>query len=242
MKKIWNICHNPKFIRKGMLILFIITILSLFGGIHSRELIDKVIPQYGFNSTKNMWVFWCFLPIPILSIVLGFKYKRVGYKCTKNIIAGFIIGVSLLAYGSFSMFPTFEVDYIKINDYKEIIDVELPDNGVLEIIEWGTYFDEDKKEYVVINAYYDKEDVKSLVNSIENSNNWILSMEIKSELRIFIPTTLYSDDDAYYSIYNKTTNQYNVLPDSSGNYEIYTMKYDKSDKQLTIHKFKYSYR
>lgn len=139
------------------------------------------------------------------------------------------------------MLPTFSEDYNKIYNYKDIIDAELPNTGTLEIQDWGTYFDEDKTEYTIINAYYDKEDVKGLVGSIENSNNWVLSKKIKSELKIFIPSELHSDTDAYFSIYNKTTNQYNSIPKIAGNYEIYTMKYDKSDKQLEIHKFKYFY-
>lgn len=233
--------HNPNFIKNGMLILFIITIASLWGAWYSLALVNKVIPQHDFNFTKNMWVFWCWLPIPILSIILGFKYKNAGFECTRNIIGGFIIGFLLLIYGSFCMFPTFSEDYNKINQYKEIIDAELPNSGTLEIQDWGTSFDEDKTEYTIISAYYDKEDVKKLVESIENNKNWVLSKEIKSELKIFVPSQLGTDDDAYYSIYNKTTNQYNLLPENSGDYEIYAMKYDKSDKHLEIHKFKISY-
>lgn len=233
--------HNPSFIKNGMILLFIITIASLWGALYSISLVNEFIPQHGFNFTKNMWVFWCWLPIPILSIILGFKYKNAGFKCTKNIVGGFIIGFLLLIYGSFCMFPTFSKDYNEINQYKEIIDAELPNNGTLEIQDWGTYFDEDKTEYTIINAYYDKEDVKGLVDSIENSDNWVLSNKIKSYLKIFIPSQLRSDDDAYYSIYNKTTNQYNNLPENSGDYEVYAMKYDKSDKHLEIHKFKISY-
>lgn len=233
--------HNPDFIKKGMIILFIITIASLWGGLYSVGLVYKINPQQGFNFSKNMWVFWCWLPIPILSIILGFKYKKAGFKCTKNIVGGFIIGFLLLIFGSCSNLPTFSVDYSNINDYKEIIDAELPDNGNLEMIYWGTYFDEDKTEYSVINAYYDKENVEKLVKSIENNEKWVLSKEIKTELKVFIPSQLRSDYDAYYSIYNKTTNQYNLLPEISGNYEVYAMKYDKSDKHLEIHKFNISY-
>lgn len=233
--------NNSK-IKGKMLILFVACLITFYLACFLHSYLNKIFDVPFVLSSTTMWVFWCFLPIPILSIVLGFKYKRVGYKCTKNIIAGFIIGFLLLGFGSFSMFKTFEVGYNKISDYKGIIDAKLPNNGELEIQNWGTYYDEDKTEYVIINAYYDKEDVTNLVNSIENSNNWILSKEIKLELRVFVPSQLRSDDDAYYSIYNKTTNQYNTLPINSGNYEIYTMKYDKSDKQLTIHKFKYLYR
>ena len=195
-----------------------------------------------FKIENHIWVFWCWLPIPVLSIILGFKYKNAGFKCTKNIVGGFIIGFLMLIYGSFCLMPTFEQDYNKIDAYKNYIDAPLPNNGELEIQNWGTYFDEDKTNYTIINVYYDKEDVNDLINSIENSNNLILSKEIKSELKILIPSQLKSDFDAYYSIYNKTTNEYNTLPTIAGNYEIYAMKYDKSDKHLEIHKFDYNYK
>ena len=112
---------------------------------------------------------------------------------------------------------------------------------------WGTYFDEDKTNYTIINAYYDKENVarksvEDLVSSIKNNSNWMPSKEIKSELRVFIPSQLRTDDDVYFSIYNKTTNQYNTLPETTGNYEIYAMKYDISEKHLEIHKFDYLYK
>ena len=80
--------------------------------------------------------------------------------------------------------------------------------------------------------------------NVSNNQNCFLpdfNQKIKSELKIFVPSQLRSDDDAYYSIYNKTANQYNYLPYISGDYEIYAMKYDKSDKHLEIHKFKISY-
>lgn len=232
---------NTKLINTLMIILFIATLCCLWGAMWSVSLINEINTQHGFNFTKNTWVFWCWLPIPISSIILGFIYNGKGLKCTKNIVAGFIIGFLLLVYGAFSLFPTFSEDYSKINDYKQYIDASIPSNGELEIQNWETYFDDDKTEYAIINAYYDKEDVSILENSIEESNNWILSTKLKSELRILLPTQFRSSDNVYYSIYNKTTNEYNTIPNESGEYEIYSMYYDKSLKQLSIHKYKYSF-
>ena len=232
---------NTKLINTLMIILFIATLCCLWGAMWSVSLINEINTQHGFNFTKNTWVFWCWLPIPISSIILGFIYNGKGLKCTKNIVAGFIIGFLLLVYGAFSLFPTFSEDYSKINDYKQYIDASIPSNGELEIQNWETYFDDDKTEYAIINAYYDKEDVSILENSIEESNNWILSTKLKSELKILLPTQFRSSDNVYYSIYNKTTNEYNTIPNESGEYEIYSMYYDKSLKQLSIHKYKYSF-
>lgn len=232
---------NTKLINTLMIILFIATLCCLWGAMWSVSLINEINPQHGFNFTKNTWVFWCWLPIPISSIILGFIYNGKGLKCTKNIVAGFIIGFLLLVYGAFSLFPTFSEDYSKINDYKQYIDASIPSNGELEIQNWETYFDDDKTEYAIINAYYDKEDVSILENSIEESNNWILSTKLKSELKILLPTQFRSSGNVYYSIYNKTTNEYNTIPNESREYEIYSMYYDKSLKQLSIHKYKYNF-
>lgn len=231
---------NPNLTKTLMILLFVATLCCLWGALWSVSLINEINPQHGFNFTKNTWVFWCWLPIPIASIILGFIYNSKGLKCTKNIVAGFIIGF-LLVYGAFSLFPTFSEDYNKINDYKQYIDASIPSNGELEIQNWETYFDDDKTEYAIINAYYDKEDVSKLENSIEESNNWILSTKLKSELKILLPTQFRSSDNVYYSIYNKTTNEYNTIPNESGEYEIYSMYYDKSLKQLSIHKYKYNF-
>ena len=81
-----------------------------------------------FKIENHIWVFWCWLPIPVLSIILGFKYKNAGFKCTKNIVGGFIIGFLMLIYGSFCLMPTFEQDYNKIDAYKNYIDAPLPNN------------------------------------------------------------------------------------------------------------------
>ena len=230
-----------KRIKAIMIILFVVTLCCPFFALMSMSYAKEINPQHGFNFTKNAWVFWCWLPIPILSAILGFRYKK-GLKCKKNIVGGFIIGTILLIYGFFYWFPTFEQEYNKIDAYRSIVDANLPDSGQLEIVEWGTYFDDDKTEYVIINAYYDRENVDNLESSIENNAHWILCETIRSDMKVLIPSTLKSDTDAYYSIYNKTTGEYNALPASTGSYEIYAMKYDKSAKQLEIHSFLIDYR
>ena len=189
-----------------------------------------------------MWLIWCFLPIPILSIILGFKYKKRGLKCTKNIVGGFIIAFFMFIYGSFCLFPSFSEDYNKIYEYKDIINAQLPSNGYLEIIKWNVTSDSDITEYTSINAYYDNEDTSNFEKSIENNSNWILSNEVKSELKVLIPNFYRYDKKVYYSIYNKTTNEYNRLPSESGKYEIYSMSYYIATKTLEISKFKYDYK
>ena len=232
--------HHPNFIKAFMIILFIITLMSLFAGLFTIAIVDILFHRHGLDFPQNAFIFWAWLPIPILSIILGFKYTKAGFKCTKNIVGGFIMAFLLLIYGSFGFFPNDRrKDYNEIYTYSNIINVKLPNNGKLGIQTLPRYFDDDKFNYTVINAYYDNENVEDFVNEIKNSPTWILSTDINPELKTFIPSTLYSDDDAYYSIYNKTTSDYNTLPELE---DKYAMKYDISDKKLEIHKFDYYYK
>lgn len=220
--------NNPIFIKKIMLVLFVITILSF------------IIVAY-FCIESALW-WWAFLPIPILSIILGYKYKNIGFKCTKNIVAGFIIAFLYLFFGLLWILPDNTVDYKQIDNYRNVIDATLPKNGKLTIKKWNAYTEEDKTNFTVINVDYKGENLKKLESNIQNSNNWILSKKIKSDLMLYIPFILESDYDAYYSIYNKTTNLYNTIPENAGEYEIYVMKYDISDKHLEIYEFDFTYR
>ena len=234
--------HNPKFIKNFMIILFIMTLFSIYGAECSLELINKINPQYGFNFVKNYWVFWLWLPLPILSIVLGYKYKRAGFKCTKNIVGGFIIFFILFMVGLNGIISTnYNEDYSNINDYINIINASVPSSGELQIINFDNYFNDDISNYSIINVYYAKQDINDLYNSIVSSDTWILSTELKSELKILYPQLSKIRDDTYYSIYNKTTNEYNTLPNESGKYEIYSMYFSKELKQLTIEKYIYNY-
>lgn len=239
--KVINKYRNPNFIKNGMFVLFILTIACLWLSIFSFSLIERLRPHHYLNVFKNMWIFFCWLPIPILSIILGFKFDKAGFKCTKNIVAGFIMGFIFIIFGSLSTVPIISEDYSKIDVYRDVIDAELPKNGELIIENWDTCSGADKTECTILNVYYD-EDVDDLVSSIENSENWFLCKDISSKLKIFIPLQLYVEDDSYFSIYNKTTNEYNKLPETSGDYEIYAMKYSKSRKNLEIYKFKYAYK
>lgn len=123
-KKCINKKNNIKVLKKTvkkdkrvfMIILFIVTILSIYGALFTYGLIGVIRENtYGYNIFKDMWTFWLWLPIPVLSIILGFKYKKQGLKCTKNIIGGFIVGFLLLIYGSMGLI------FENLNDYTNSI-------------------------------------------------------------------------------------------------------------------------
>ncbi len=223
-----------------MNVLFILTLASIFFGL----ITNSILSYNKIDFTSTSWVFWLWLPVPILSIFLGYKYKKNGLKVKKNIISGYIIGILLLIYGSFwLMFPSSASSYNILYKYKNIISDNLPKKGDLQIVDLNSSNSEISK-YTLYVATYKKYDAKDFYNSVKKSDNWVLDSELKSNLKIFIPVNIIqkSSSKVYYSIYNKTLDEYNKLPVNSGDYQIFTMIYDSSKNILEVHKFMYKYK
>lgn len=223
-----------------MNVLFILTLASIFFGL----ITSSILSYNKIDFTSTSWAFWLWLPVPILSIILGYKYKKNGLKVKKNIISGYIIGILLLIYGSFwLMFPSSASSYNILYKYKNIISDNLPKKGNLQIVNLNSSNSEIGK-YTLYVAMYKKDDAKDFYNSVKKSDNWVLDSELKSNLKIFVPVNIIqkSSSEVYYSIYNKTLDEYNKLPVNSGDYQIFTMIYDSSKKILEVHKFMYKYK
>lgn len=232
---------NTDNINKLMNVLFVLSILSIFLGVWTTD----YFTANSFDFFRNFWILLCYIPIPLLSIILGFKYNSYGLKCTKNIVCGFVVGTLLFAFGITSFIipkDFFGADYSKINSYRKYIDADIPKNGTINQIIDLDSIDASKSETEYIDVYYEKNESKVLEKSIVNNDNWLLYKDIKSTLKIFMGSYNYYDDDTYVSIYNKTTNEYNSLPAKAGNYEFYVSIYNKNNKNLNINKFIYSYK
>lgn len=235
--------ENKTLVKNILLILFILTIISIYGASFTLNIVLGNKPA--ILSNDYLWVFWFWLPIPILSIILGFKYKKYGFKTTKNIVAGFIIGILLLEFGSFSfIFPSMEIEYKNINNYKEMLNVDFPSKGILTQEKYDALFDEDKTNITNTQAFYKSSDnLKHFEKSIKNGENWIKATEIKTELNLLIPYQLRNSisESCYFLIFNQDADEYNKVPSSQGKYHIYVSLYDFDNKLLQINDFYYDY-
>lgn len=81
------------------ILLFVLSICMLWGALAA------VAARTAINGSMidNMWLFFCFVPIPLASIAYSFYLKNQGYKYKKNLIVGIIMTTLLCIYGSFSM-------------------------------------------------------------------------------------------------------------------------------------------
>lgn len=231
--------NNHKLIISLMNLLFKISICSILLSLLLVAILNSINPLHGINVFRYFWVFICFIPFPLLLIILGYQYKRKGLNCNKNITGGFIIFLILILFGLISFSSEFNQDYKKIDEYRDIINADLPHNGEIEIRSWDNCIDDDKTNCSNIKVYYDNQNIDNLIISIKNNNNWILSKNIESELKKLFPSDLKVGDDSYILIYNETTEEYNTLPDKNGTYVFDIMKFDSFDKKLEIYKFNY---
>lgn len=232
--------------KRRMIILFILTLFSIYGALGTYTAAVRYFNLQGWIPAVLILI-W--LIIPILSIIYGFKYNSAGLKCTKNIVAGFIVGFILFVYGGLSFIASvmqntlnnYACDYSNIYEYSSIINADIPENGELQIFDLSDTNEDLYNNHIIINADYQYEDTAALSDSIKNSNTWQPCKDMDSTLQIFIPFFTYTDENTYVSIYNKTLNSYNILPDNPGDYEIYSMIYDIESKYLEIHKFTFNY-
>lgn len=231
-KKSLSSHKNKNAVETFMNILFILSLLILFYVLYTLE--DEGFKEkYYIVVAKVLFV--------IFSLILSFLFNKKGVKCTKNIVVSFVLLFFVILQSIVPLSLNIETDYSKINEYKEIVDAKLPQDGKLNIMEFNNVY-EDKKNYVMLEAFYSKNQSKIIENSIKESKNWILKKDLSSNLKIFFSQSFISGENSYYSVYNKTNNEYNKVPDRSGEYEIYAIKYDFDDDVLEIDKFNYFYK
>ncbi len=236
---------NVKKIQLKLKILFILTILSIFFAIilfcfYIAPVIDKLptdIMRY------YCWVFLLWLPIPIISIVLGIKYKKRGFNCKKNIIAGWIVAILLAIVGISSIFVE-KKDYNNIYTYKNIVGVDIPQRGKLYEVNLTSEFKNNITKYAL---FTNKTENQKFYQDIQTNKNWISNEKISDSMWHMLSSTFdleckMLEHVCYYSVYVKDLNQYNTSITEDGTYYIYAMIYDYSSWYLKIEEYQYTYQ
>jgi hypothetical protein len=237
--------RKSKFVKITKLLLIIVPILSIFGGLYTFAMYNKINNIYDANFTQSAWLFWLWLPVPIISIIISYIYQKRGVNCSKNILVGFIISILLLIFGSFSLIPysyDFSGNYDIIEDYQSVMNVRIPASGQLKSGTSKSFNHKNISNLKIIIVNYKKEDTSILTNDILNNENWILSTLLTSKLENLIPSVFSTSDNIYYLFYNKTLDEYNTIPNNEGTYQFYTIRYDISEKNLLIYTFDYNYQ
>ena len=199
-------------------ILFLLTLISPFVSLVIISIFGEPEIFSALGMTRYIWIMLLFIPIGVLSILIGLKLKKGKQEYKKNIIVAVIVLPLLAIFGSYRFIDSnisYDTDIIitliTLSKYKLVSLVTI--NG-------------EEVGYVESKEKFEQE--------IKNSQLWEdeLDFYIKSVLPYEIQ--IQSDNFEYFIFYNVTTGQYNDSNFAKGNYKVMFIAYDCDLQKLVI--------
>ena len=227
-------CKHPKFLKVFMFLLFILSICTIGFSIMSSIILSLIQDTVNCNA----WCYLIFIPIPLLSFILGFyfkynKYSNLEIDYNLNIIIGGIFTIILILFGYNYIIPSNIEDSLN-KQYKSIIKVNLPSYVLRGNAMSGAYnYKDNIVMYDIDIMDFTKKDGDKLYKEISNSNNWILNPKLDSK---YINSRLYKlklNKNTYVLEYYDSL--YNTYSLDEGEHYIFT--YDYIKRHLEIHKY-----
>ncbi len=228
----------PTVLRALSIILFIASILSLWGAMATVGLVSEM------NNLliENMWIFFLFSPIPLSSVVLGFVLRSKGYKYLKNLIIGIIMLTLLCVYGSFTYIfaDTYDHSDKQIVKVEQMLRIDIPDHKQIITQDHTSEKPLNSGEILYYSSdVYFEEDVASIFEKqLSTDEKWLYS--VPNEL-IGITSSLGSDSYDYELIYNADTYEFNALPDQSDTYHFLNILYNEEYNHMKIIEYDINY-
>lgn len=230
-------------------IFFILSFLTMFAGIICTSAMSASNNLY----YENMWVFFLFLPIPIVSIILGVLKLKRREKGTKNIVAGIIMAFLLIIYGSFSFIyeepstivrPTVDVstnyddeeqivfDYV--SKIEEEVKIDLPKSAVVTDMKTVVGDESWNKDtyYNVITIQLSDYDAWKFEKNQKKFELW--TAQLKKEFNELLPPRYCGGDADYYILYNTNDETYNLIPTVTGEYKFWFLCYYADDNCFKV--------
>lgn len=222
-------------------IFFVLSFLTIFAGIICTAAMSASNNLY----YENMWVFFLFLPIPIVSIILGVLKLKRREKGTNNIVAGLIMAFLLIIYGSFSFIyeepetvvrPTVDIEidedeevtafFDYISEIEKTVKIDLPDSAVItDISVLGgneSSWNEDQY-YAVITLKISDYDAQKFEKDQMKFEFW--TAQLRDDYDQLLPSRYRGTDADYYLLYNTTYGTYNTIPTVDGKYRFWYLCY-----------------
>ena len=226
-------------LEKAATVLFILTLVSLFGAMICMSILSEI--NHAFIG--NAWVFFLLTPITISSIVLGVVLKKKGKKYKKNIIAGIVMTVSLCMYGSFTFIfaGLYTHDEAPILRVERLLHIDIPEYEYINTLDWSQGIQSSRSTtYLMSEVYFKEEAVKEFEQGLPYDYKWMKGA-IPSDL-VGI-TSFFSDSRNYdYSIiYNVNTGEFNTLPSRSGRFRFINVMYNCKSNEMTIVEYEIDY-
>ena len=217
--------------KKGKLFSKILFWITLFTPIISFYLVCMIGEANIFGVAgivRYSWIMLLFIPICILSILIGLKLKNSKQKYKKNFIISFICLPLLIIFGSyrfiFNSVVSYDVDEVSIIEDK--INFDIPDEIKVATNKLDLY----NISYVKI---VDNESKDVFEQEIRNNQIW--QDKLNSDIKSLLPITIQYETEVFdcFLFYNMTTDEYNEYP-LSEKCECVFIAYDCEGQRLII--------
>lgn len=175
------------------------------------------------------WIMLCFIPIGLISLIVGSILKKRKQNYKKNFIVALICLPILFIFGSFRIFfadLVITTDTTRLESAEITASIELPSRIKIATEELGEY----SLSYVKI---VDGEEKKKFEKDIESDSRWVeeLGTKIEQILPISIEVEVQGFDR--FLFYNITTAEYNVYP-TDGEHDCLLVAYDYDLQRIVI--------
>ena len=209
-------------------ILFWTTLISPMVSFSMASMIGEANIFGVVGIIRYSWVMLLFIPIGILSILIGFKLKNSTQKYKKNFVVSFICLPLLIIFGSYRFIFNNAVSYDvnEVSIIEEKINLEIPDDIKVATNKLDIY----NISYLkIINS-----ESKDMFEQ-EVRNNQLWQKELKSEIKSLLPLDIQYESEIfeYFVFFNITSNEYNIPP-LSGENECIFIAYDCDLQRLII--------
>lgn len=210
-------------------IIFVLTLLSPIISFSLVCLIGEADIFGVAGIIRYSWIMWTFIPIGIVSLILGVKYIKGDPLYKKNLIIALVCLPLILLFGAYRfIFTNVSVSY----DVEHIYAVE--EKGKLDLpnqIKVATNsFDSYNLSYVKL---VDEEEIISFEYKISANKHW--EKELIADIEVLLPLDVQYEIWAfdYYLYYNLSTDKYNECP-PDGEWECIFVAYDRETQRLVV--------
>ncbi len=209
-------------------LLFWITLISPMVSFSLTSVIGEANIFGVAGIIRYSWIMWLFIPLGILSILIGLKLKKGKQKYKKNFIIAFICLPLIIIFGSYRFIfcNTISYDTNRVNVIKDIIKLELPEQIKIATTKRDSY----NISYLKI---LNNESKVKFEQGLEINQLW--KKELSSKIKSLLPFDIQYETGTfdYFVFYNVTNDEYNICP-LEGEYESIFIAYDRELKRLII--------
>ncbi len=215
------------------LIIFIVTFYSPVIGAFLAGAIAQACGEY-YIISKYMWVEFFLLPIPISSIAIGIKMKKMGLRRRRNTIIGVIMCIALCIFGMFAYWLSDINDAVKF--VKEEMKIEIPSPIASDISSNHSTKDPEIFKDCSAAAYlFTEDETQKFKEQIDE--RWV--SDFSEEFAELFPKEQNEFFAEYALFYNMTAGEYNKIPTAAGEYDIILLLLSDTENSFYILRYKY---